>query len=255
MDRRRYCPERRERSVDLSFCPFSAYSAVTDALFPFLRPGPSVPTADASGKVKELVENILESFDTLPHPVPSDHFDRHPHFSRLSTTSTSERHPLLNATTLKKLTRLLTLVVRKSGGPAGLWWGSSLDEGDPERLMGLLRGSLEEAQAVGDVWGEEVRDEASPPKGKAKVGSKSPEKSAAAKGKGKAKADAPEEVKEEEGNVGEAAEPSVGVEGFEEMMEVALEAALATDCCLVLLSSKGVPAQVCPTPGNHRPAS
>lgn len=207
--------------------------------------------SDASGKLKELVENILESFDTLPHPIPPNYFFGHPYLSRLSTASTIETRPLLNASTLRKLTRLLSIVTKKAGGPDGQWWGSSLDEGDPARLMSLLRGSLEEAEAVGEVWGAQVRDETSLPKAGSKSpdkkGSKSPEK-AAARSKAKAKAgDVPEEVKEEDqdgdGAVGEAA----GLDGFEVMMEVALEAALATDCCLILLASKGVPAQVRPS--------
>lgn len=210
---------------------------------------------DAISKLKELVENILESLDTLPHPLPPNHLAFHPFFSRVST-STSDARPLLNAVTLKKLTRLLGTVTKKVTQSSSLvatreqplWWGSALEEGDPGRLMELLRGSLEEGKEVRsaeDVWGastgtptKEVKEQRAK-----KAVSKSPEKAKVEEG-------GDVETKAEDG-----VDEAPGLESLEELLEVALEAALATDCCLVMLSSKGVPANVSLTRRDLDPSS
>jgi hypothetical protein len=213
---------------------------------------------DAKGKLRELVENIFESIDTLPHPLPSDFFSTasHTYFARTTTVNLSDPRPLLNALTLRKLAKLLGSVGKRplekdeKGVEAG-WWASELEDGAGERLMSLLVGALAEGKEVGEeIWeggggpgtkvaGEDIAEVAG-------AGEEEDEKVGEAKGKkGKgvvAKKGKKSPVKK--AFVRTEVDLEADLEVLKGKLEVTVEAGLAADCVLVLLGGRGVPKQV-----------
>lgn len=201
---------------------------------------------DFRKKLVELIEDIFESFDSIPYPVPSTYLSRFSSSNRVKTTPRTSTHPffgrlssnvnpqpLVNPATLKKITKLSNVVGKSSGD----WWGSELDKGGSEKLMMLLRKSLEEEVENGAVW-ESKEAEKRPGSTKTR------------------KPRAPSPVVEddvldmsstpprEEDEDEEKEEKKFGLAACLGRLEIALEASLAVDSCLVIWAGKNVPKQV-----------
>ncbi|CED83634.1 Sister chromatid cohesion protein SCC2/Nipped-B [Phaffia rhodozyma] len=204
---------------------------------------------DPRKKLVELVEDIFESMDAIPYPVPSNYLlqfassnypqsvnrgtSTHPFFSRL--ISGTEIQPLLNPSSFRKLTKFTSMVDKSTGS----WWGLDLGEGGPEKLITLLRRSLEEGIENGRAW--EMNE------GQYNLGADVDQMP-------RAKSSL---LDEETSTLGISTPPSN--EEYEEdidrasswenvcqtKLEIALEAVLAADTCLMIWTGKGIPKQIC----------
>lgn len=229
-------------------------------------------------KLHELLEAVFEAIDELPHPIPDGMLSlgTHPYLSRVSSADLADRRPLLNSSTLRKITKLLGTVggsregaapgrhdggkaekrrkkdqerVMQDGKPAELsgpiWWGSEMEEGSGEKLMTLLVGAMMEGKEVfesgGSLWANSARSTSVE-----KVLSET-EEGTSADTKGGAKGKVKKARRTNLTALGAAdqeEETDVLLDRLEKKLEIAVEAGLAADCVLVMLAGDGVPKQV-----------
>lgn len=204
-------------------------------------------------KLKELIEDIFEAEDSLPadgdaDTTSADHLGHF--FSRLTIDYSN---PLLNISTIDKLTKAISHVARptkrlrlssrdgKANTPsyAGL---AELDIPTLSRTLKLLSRSVKLGEELEPFVGPAatiVHEDVKPAKGKKKAASK--KKPASAEGRGKSKTPA---VEAEEETTGPEDVSEEELEKLEKCLQMAKESVLAAESCIALLSADKLPKQV-----------